>query len=106
MSLAGYEPDLTACAACGREPERPLLSLQDGRVYCTACPHGGDTLPLCPDSLAAMRYILSAPAKKLFSFSIEGEAADRLSWAAEAFLLRQTERRFGTLEYYKQVRMK
>ena len=106
MSLAGYEPDLTACAACGREPERPLLSLQDGRVYCTACPHGGDTLPLCPDSLAAMRYILSAPAKKLFSFSIDGEAADRLSWAAEAFLLRQTERRFGTLEYYKQVRIK
>ena len=33
-----------------------------------------------------------------------GEAADRLAYAAEAYLLRQTERRFGTLEYYKQVR--
>ena len=106
MSLAGYEPDLTACASCGKEPERPLLSLQDGRVFCAACPHGGDTLPLCPGSLAAMRYILSAPAKKLFSFSLDGEAADRLAYAAEAWLLRQTERRFGTLEYYKQVRTK
>ena len=106
MALSGYEPDLSACAHCGKEPERPLLSLQDGRVFCSSCPHGQDTLPLCPDSLAAMRYILSAPAKKLFSFSIAGEAADRLSYAAEAFLLRQTERRFGTLEYYKQVRMK
>lgn len=106
MSLSGYEPDLTACAHCGKEPERPLLSLQDGRVSCAGCPHGGETLPLCPDSLAAMRYILSAPAKRLFSFSIKGEAADRLSWAAEAYLLRQTERRFGTLEYYKQVRAK
>ncbi len=106
MALSGYEPDLTACAACGREPERPLLSLRDGRVYCSACPHGGETLPLCPDSLVAMRYILSAPPKKLFSFALEGEAADRLSYAAEAYLLRQTERRFGTLEYYKQVRTK
>lgn len=106
MGLSGYEPDLSACAACGKEPERPLLSLQDGRVSCASCPHGGETLPLCPDSLAAMRYILTAPPKKLFSFSITGEAADRLAYAAEAFLLRQTERRFGTLEYYKQVRMK
>ena len=106
MSLAGYEPDLAACASCGREPDKPLLSLQDGRVFCASCPHGGDTLPLCPGSLAAMRYILSAPAKKLFSFSLDGEAADRLAYAAEAWLLRQTERRFGTLEYYKQVRTK
>ena len=104
MALSGYEPDLSACAFCGGEPERPLLSLRDGRVSCSSCPHGGETLPLCPDSLAAMRYILSAPAKKLFSFSVEGEAADRLAYAAEAYLLRQTERRFGTLEYYKQVR--
>ena len=106
MALSGYEPDLAACAHCGREPELPLLSLADGRVYCASCPHGGETLPLCPDSLAAMRYILSAPARKLFSFSLDGEAADRLSYAAEAYLLRQTERRFGTLEYYKQVRTK
>ncbi len=106
MALAGYEPDLSSCASCGREPEKPMFSLADGRVCCASCPHGGETLPLCPASLAAMHYILSAPAKKLFSFSLEGEAADRLYFAAEAFLLRQTERRFGTLEYYKQVRMK
>ena len=55
MALSGYEPDLSACAHCGKEPERPLLSLQDGRVFCAYCPHGQDTLPLCPDSLAAMR---------------------------------------------------
>ena len=106
MSLAGYEPELSACASCGNEPVRPLFSLKEGCVVCAACPHGGETAPLCPASLAAMRYILSAAPKKLFSFSLEGEAADRLAYAAEAFLLRQTERRFGTLEYYKQVRMK
>lgn len=104
MCLAGYEPDLSACARCGAEPEEPVLSLQDGRVYCHACPREGGAVPLCAASLAAMRYIASAPAKKLFSFSLEGEAAERLSLAAEAYLLRQTERRFGTLEYYKQVR--
>ena len=104
MAISGYAPDLSACASCGQEPEKPVFSLSDGRVSCASCPHGGETAPLCPGSLAAMRYILAAPAKKLFSFSLEGEAADRLAYAAEAYLLRQTERRFGTLEYYKQIR--
>lgn len=106
MCLAGYEPDLSACAYCGREPENPVFSLADGRVNCRGCPWGEAPVTLCADSLSAMRYIVSAPAKKLFSFSLESDALDRLSYAAEAYLLRKTERRFGTLEYYKQVRIK
>ena len=105
MCLAGYAPDLRSCAACGREPAEPLLSLQDGRISCRGCHHGGGAAELCPQSLAAMRYIVSAPAKKLFSFQLEGAALDRLSQAAEQYLLRQTERRFGTLEYYKQIKL-
>ena len=106
MCISGYAPDLTACASCGREPEEPVWNLLDGRVYCRACPNGGGTAPLCAASLSAMRYIAEAPAKKLFSFPLEGEALTRLAAATESYLQRQTERRFGTLEYYKQVRMK
>ena len=103
MCLAGYAPDLDACAACGGEPENPVLSLRDGRVYCRSCPHSGGTVPLCRQSLEAMRYIIAAPPKKLFSFRLDAGALDRLSTAAELYLLQQTERRFGTLEYYKQI---
>lgn len=103
MCLAGYAPDLDACAACGAEPENPVLGLRDGRVYCQSCPHGGGTAPLCRQSLEAMRYIIAAPPKKLFSFRLDAGALDRLSAAAELYLLQQTERRFGTLEYYKQI---
>ena len=104
MCLSGYAPDLSACAACGGEPADPVFQPAEGRVYCRACPHGGGTLVLGPEALAAMRYLAAAPAKKLFSFSLGEEAAERLSLVAEQYLLRQTERRFGTLEYYKQIR--
>ncbi|MCR5663860.1 MAG: DNA repair protein RecO [Oscillospiraceae bacterium] len=104
MCLAGYAPDLSACAFCGREPEEPVLNLRDGRVFCRSCPNGADTVSLCGDSLSAMRYIASAPPKKLFSFSVGEEALNRLSAATESYLLRQTERRFGTLDYYKQIK--
>ena len=104
MCLSGYAPDLTACAECGREPAEPVFRPADGRVWCRSCPHGGGALALGAEGLAAMRYIASAPAKKLFAFSLSREALDALCAVTEQYLLRQTERRFGTLEYYKQIR--
>ena len=103
MCLSGYAPDLSSCAGCGGEPEDPVLSLEEGRVYCARCPHPGSVYPLGGEVLAAMRYVASAPAKKLFSFSLGEEALSRLSRATEQYLLRQSERHFGTLSYYKQI---
>lgn len=106
MSIAGYEPELNSCAVCGRkEPIEPLLSLDDGCICCKKCRSiaTGDTAELCVDSLSALRYVISAPAKQIFSFTIGDAALNRLSKAAEAYLLKKTERRFGTLDYYKRV---
>ncbi len=106
MCLAGYTPELYACAVCGKpEPDEPVLSLESGRICCRRCRNAamGSTAPLCAGSLAAMRYIVSAPAKQLFSFAIEAEPLKRLGAAAESYLLRQTERRFSTLDYYKSL---
>ena len=108
MCLTGYTPELSACPACGcQEMEQPVLSLERGSVFCRACADGRDQLArLCPDSLAALRYIVSAPAKQLFSFRLEGEAMQRLSAAAERYLLLQTERQFSTLTYWKNIRIR
>ena len=108
MCVAGYTPELSACAVCGRkEPDEPYFSLASGQLCCRACRTAdlGEAVPLCAAALAAMRYIVSAPAKQLFSFTIEGEALKMLANAAEAYLLRQTERRFPALDYYKSVRL-
>ena len=104
MCLSGYAPDLAACAACGGEPRDPVFHPADGRVYCRACPHPPGALPLDEPALAAMRYIAAAPAKKLFAFSLGESSLAALGAVTEQYLLRQTERRFGTLEYYKQIR--
>lgn len=107
MCLSGYTPELGGCAVCGcPEPEKPFLSLSSGVICCRKCRNSamGQVMPLGDGALAAMRYIVSAPAKRLFSFGIEAESLRRLSEASEQYLLRQTERRFGTLDYYKKVK--
>ncbi len=108
MCIAGYTPELSSCAVCGKkQPPEPYLSLTSGQICCRACRTAalGAAVPLCEGSLAAMRYIVAAPAKQLFSFTAEGDASKRLGDAAEAYLLRQTERRFSALDYYKNVRL-
>ena len=107
MCLAGYTPELSHCAVCGEEePGDPLLMLERGCVCCRRCAAGaGQTAKLDAASLNAMRHICSAAPKQILSFSLEGEGAKRLSAAAEEYLLLHTERRFPTLDYWKNVKI-
>ena len=102
-AIAGYQPELSGCCVCGA-PEPDRFSIADGTLECAACRSGdGVRMPLSPASLAAMRYILSCPEKKLFSFTISGAAEKELCDAAESYLLTQLERSFYTLDFYKSL---
>ena len=105
-SIAGYTPDLNFCCVCGKaEPERPYLSLTDGKIACSECRNINfeRPLPLEPDTLEAMRYIVNAPAKKLFSFRTEENCLQELSNAAERYFLRQADRSFASLDYFRKL---
>ncbi len=105
MCLAGFEPLLDACAECGNESfDSTRLDLHGGAIYCGACTGaGGITMPLCEGSLEALRYITSAEAKRLFSFTLGKDALKRLSDVTEAYVLAQLERGFRTLDFYKSL---
>ena len=60
-------------------------------------------MPLCPDSLAALRHAVYGDPKRLYSFTLGGESLHRLSGAAEAFAAAQLERGFKTLDFYKSL---
>jgi DNA repair protein RecO (recombination protein O) len=108
MGLAGFEPAVAACGVCGREdvPE-PRLDLMGGMLLCRGCriAGSGETAALDRGTLDAMRYILSADPKKIFSFRLEGDALTRLTRAAEAYVAAQLDRKFKTLEYFKQLKV-
>ena len=104
MCLSGYAPELGVCAVCGREPVRPDLSIDYGRVCCRDCEGMGERVELGNAAWAAMRYLASAPAKQLLSFALPEEDLRRLARASERYLLARTERGFSTLDYWKKIR--
>ena len=103
--LGGYTPELSGCAVCG-DPEPDRFDVRGGILCCASCSAGeGLRLPVSPGSLAAMRYLVSCDAKRLFSFRLEGRAVKELCDLTETYLQTQLERGFYTLDFYKALLM-
>ena len=106
LCVAGFAPLADACAYCGTlEPSEPMLDTVQGVIHCHDCgpASGGTSVPLCPDSLSALRHVVYGDEKRLYSFRLAPDALRRLSDASERFLFAQMERRFRTLEFYKSI---
>lgn len=102
MCLAGFAPELRECVLCGAR-EGPMAFLPErGGLVCQRC--NRYAAPISPDCLAAMRHVAYAPAKKLFSFTLTGEAAQEFYVTGELYLLSQLERNFSSLDYYKRIK--
>ena len=103
--LGGYTPELSGCAVCG-DPEPDRFDVRGGILCCASCSAGeGLRLPVSPGSLAAMRYLVSCDAKRLFAFRLEVRAVKELCDLAETYLQTQLERGFYTLDFYKSLLM-
>ncbi len=99
LSLAGYMPDLAACAACGGSTDTMCFSAVAGQLFCgTHAPIGA--LPLSAGTLTAVRHVITCPIEKCFAFSLSDGSLKQFSDVAEAFLKAQLNRSFKTLEFY------
>ena len=104
MCIAGYRPELEACAACGREDmDEGVLVPEHGELYCGECRRGGG-LKVDRAVLSAMWYIINAEPKKIFAFELDGAAEERLASVCEAYAPFELDRPFRSLDYYKNLR--
>lgn len=60
--------------------------------------------PLLPETLAAMRHIVYADPKKIFSFTVSDAGLNQLGKVCEDYLRAQLERGFSSLDYWKKVK--
>ena len=119
--VAGFTPELTYCHDCHSPASTDgYLDVMNGSFVCAKClskrtaltplPEIGElgerTLlcPLSAGSAAALAFVASAPAKRIFAFRIT-DARERAEFAraAEAYLLHHLERSFASLENYKKL---
>lgn len=103
--IAGFLPDLRGCAVCG-SPSPDRFNITQGVLQCASCGNestAGIRMPVSPGTLEAMRYIASADAKRLFSFTLSDTALTELNGLTESYLSMRLERGFFTLDLYKSL---
>lgn len=106
--LLGFTPDLSGCTLCSGKGSF-LLIPEDGSLICSDClmkltEKGSPLPPAIPLSdavLLAMRYVIGAPAKRVYSFELAGEDAESFGQVCEKYFLFHAERGFETLDFYK-----
>ncbi len=123
-AISGYLPELFGCAYCHENlADYIYLDVMGGKLVCTDCqakrgqrvpkiskdfedyPESGVLCGMSPSSLTALRYIVSASEKKIFSFELKGaEDLRELSRATEAYILNHLGRGFDSLDFYKAVK--
>jgi DNA repair protein RecO (recombination protein O) len=107
MTLEGFEPEVETCGVCGRaDVAEPMFSPASGMVHCRDCAPGvtGGSLALDEASWAAMKHIVTAPAKREFSFVLPEESENRLGRACESFVRQQLDKTLYSLDYWKSVK--
>lgn len=119
--IGGFTPELHTCRHCHTPVTgNGYLDVMNGAFVCQGCLQKKEALrpipevdelggrnvlcPLSPGSATALRYVVEADAKRLFSFRITDEREkEEFSRAAECYLLHHLERGFQGLENLKKL---
>ncbi len=124
-AISGYLPELSECVRCSKTDAAAFyLDVMGGGIVCSDCiassPENANInpneilvdvlgtrsiiIPISGGVLAAMRYVVNAPLKRLLSFEITSETDKKtFSRAAETYLLNHLERGFSSLSLYHEL---
>lgn len=96
---SGYTPMLDGCSFCHKtDPSNLQFSILHGSIHCKQC--GRKEFSLSPASLSALRFLVTASPKEIFSFTHSNPQV--LSECTQQYLHTQLEHSFSSLSFYHQ----
>ncbi|MBQ6992296.1 MAG: DNA repair protein RecO [Clostridia bacterium] len=95
LSIIGFRPIIDSCQVCKNQENFSYFSLRDNGFKCKAC---GKTdkgaIEISETTKDAIRYIILADSKKIFSFDIPEESIKELEIISKLFLNEKLEKEY------------
>ncbi len=86
MCILGFTPRIDKCVNCGNEDEISHFSFADNGFKCSSCAkQDSGAVAISNSTKNAIKYIIMAPPKKIFSFTISEENIKQLSIIAKLY---------------------
>ena len=95
MVLLGFAPTLGKCAICGEKNDIGYFSMNYNGFVCNACGRTDKSaIKISIDTFNALKYIATAPAKKLYSFSVSEDSKKELKLISSLYLNKNLDKEY------------
>ncbi len=95
LSIIGFRPVVEKCVNCGNNDKITYFSLKDNGVKCESCGKiDKGAIKISQSTLKAIKYIIWAEPKKLFSFDVSDENKKELKLVAKTYLNKCIEKEY------------
>lgn len=101
MSIVGYRPVLTRCVRCSGTEKITAFSAHDGGCVCRKCLK--NDMPISRSGAEALRYIISADPKKIYSFSVSEAVSSEIEKICEEYARVHSDTELSSLTYLKKI---
>ena len=80
-------PNIKGCTNCGNIEEIAYFSIADNGFKCKSCGKvDKSAISISPTTVDAIRYIVTAPAKKIFGFDLKEEELREINLLSKLYL--------------------
>lgn len=95
LCFLGFTPRISECTNCKQKDELQYFSLKDNGFKCRICgQQDKGCLQMSESTVSAIKYIVMAPAKKLYSFNLKAESLNELKLIAKLYFNEKLEKQY------------
>ena len=95
LCFLGFKPKIEECKKKKKKKKLKYFSIKDNGIKCEEC-HGTDkgAIHISESTVTALKYIVLAPAKKLFSFDLKNDSLKELRLVSKVYLNEKLEKEY------------
>ena len=95
MSIIGFRPQIEECSICKTKEKLEYFSIRESGFKCCACAkQDGGAIQMSETTKDAIRYIVLADAKKIYSFTVPDSTGKELEIISKLYLTENLEKEY------------
>ncbi len=95
LCILGFTPQVMPCTNCNEKESLAYFSIKDNGLKCKICgKQDTSTIQISESTLNAIKYTVTAPPKKLYSFSLKEEALEEFKLVTKLYFNEKLEKEY------------
>lgn len=96
LCILGFTPEIKKCTLCDETEKIVAFSIKDNGFKCESCARQDtSSIRVSPTTIDAIKYIVTAPAKKIFSFDLSDNEIAEIKLVSKIYLSEKLEKEYN-----------